>query len=121
MGKSFELGKNGEDMAVAFLRKAGHEILDINWRYNHFELDIISRDKGELVITEVKTCLSHNYGEPEDAVSLPKIKRTVIAADHYIRLNDIDLPVRFDIIGIIENDSKTEIKHIKDAFYPPLG
>ena len=50
-----ELGQNGEDQAVAFLRARGYEILARNWRCELGEADIIAAHEGELVIVEVKT------------------------------------------------------------------
>ena len=44
----------------------------------------------------------------------------VIAADTYIRLFQIDEPVRFDIITVIGKTGNFRIEHIKEAFYPPL-
>ena len=31
--------------------------------------------------------------------------------------NDLDLEVRFDIIGIVIKNQETSIEHIEDAFY----
>ena len=39
------------------------------------------------------------------------------AVDQYMNVNDLDLEVRFDIIGIIINNQETAIEHLEDAFY----
>ena len=54
----------------------------------------------------MKTRSNTLFAEPEDAVDLPKIRRTVRAADTYIRLFQIDSPVRFDIITVVGKDTK---------------
>ena len=102
------------------LEQKGYLIRDRNWRRGHFELDIVAAKDNELIVVEVKTRSDTLFAAPEDAVDLPKIKRTVRAADAYIRLFQIDTPVRFDIITVVGNDGNFKVEHIEEAFYPPL-
>ena len=51
---------------------------------------------------------------------MPKIRRTVRAADAYLKFFQIDLPVRFDIITVVGQENNFTIEHLKEAFYPPL-
>ncbi|QIU92720.1 YraN family protein [Bacteroides faecium] len=121
MAKHNELGKAGEDAAVAYLEQHGYIIRDRNWRKGHFELDIVAAKENELIVVEVKTRSNTQFAEPEDAVDLPKIRRTVRAADTYMKLFQIDASVRFDIITVVGNDNGDfKIEHMKEAFYPPL-
>ena len=113
-----EFGIEGEDKAVNHLIREGYTILDRNWRSGHRELDIVAEKDGTLVVLEVKTRTNNKFGNPEDAVTPRKIRNTVLAADAYIRLNRIDLPVRFDIISILSNGDV--INHIEDAFRSPV-
>ena len=55
MKDHIELGKTGEDIAVAHLEGKGYRILDRNWRWGKEEIDIIAIDGNFLVIVEVKT------------------------------------------------------------------
>ncbi len=116
-----ELGKKGEDAAVRYLRQKGYEILERNWVYERYEIDIIARDEKFIVFAEVKTRSSSQWGNPEEAVSKGKIKRIVEAADFYLNENDIDSPARFDIIAVIWDGQKFEIDHIDDAFLAPVN
>ena len=120
MAKHNDLGKAGENAAVAYLEQKGYLIRDRNWRKGHFELDIVAAKDNELIVVEVKTRSNTLFAEPEDAVDLPKIRRTACAADTYIRLFQIDSPVRFDIITVVGNDGHFKVEHIEEAFYPPL-
>ncbi|MEG1587622.1 MAG: YraN family protein [Bacteroidales bacterium] len=120
MARHNQTGQQGEQLAAEMLRSKGYEILHTNWRSNHYELDIIAKNAEELVIVEVKTRSSINYEMPEMAVDQRKIRRIVYAADHYIKMFCIDLPVRFDIVSVLMLDSGTQIEHIPDAFYPPV-
>lgn len=120
MAKHNELGKAGEDAAVAYLERNSYLIHHRNWRKGHFELDIVASKGNELVVVEVKTRSNTQFSQPEDAVDLLKIKRTVRAADTYIKLYQIDLRVRFDILTVVGNPGDFKIEHLKEAFYPPL-
>ncbi len=120
MAKHNKTGKEGEEEARIYLQKQHYEILHTNWRFGHYELDIVAKKDNELIIVEVKTRTSNEFGLPEDAVGKGKIRRIVAAADEYMQLNDIDIPVRFDIISICHSAKGHEIEHIEDAFYPPI-
>lgn len=118
MAEHNDMGRTGENEAVDYLINAGYHILDRNWRSGHKELDIVAEQDGVLVIVEVKTRRDARFGKPEDAVSDSKIRRIVLAADAYVRLNRIDLPVRFDIITVLGKNR--QINHIIDAFCSPV-
>ena len=64
MAKHNELGKDAEEMAVRWLMKQGFEILHRNWRYSHYEIDIIARREGKLHIVEVKARTGNRMGFP---------------------------------------------------------
>jgi len=112
-----ELGKLGEEMAVAFLQRNGYTILDTNWRYLKGEIDIIAKKDDVIAIVEVKTRTSIDIVTPEDSVNQKKIKLLVATANQYIIEKDIDLEARFDIITIHKKGNKFDLNHIEDAFY----
>lgn len=124
MSESYQLGKNGEEMAADYLRSLGYRIEAQRWRLHHLELDIIATDResDEIVFVEVKTRTTPIFGAPEEAVDHRKIMNTVRAADAYLKQYQIMKDWRFDIIAIID-DGKHEpkLRHFKEAFYPPLG
>ena len=111
-----ELGKLGEEMAVAFLEKAGYIILETNWTFQKAEVDIIAQKDNILVIVEVKTRSSIEFGLPQDFVKSKKIQLLVKAVNEYVIKKDLEVEVRFDIIAIHKNFKKYEIEHIIDAF-----
>lgn len=114
------LGKEGEDLAVQFLKELGYEIVEENWQYKKFEIDVIAKDGNEMVFVEVKTRSTSFFGEPEEAVTNQKQKHLIEGADFYLNENEIDLESRFDVISIVLNNNKPQIKHIKSAFYPEV-
>lgn len=121
MAEHNNLGKEGESAAISYLLQNGYQILHTNWRLGHLELDIVACTPEELVVIEVKTRSSGTIQDPEDAVNNQKIRYIVSATDAYVRIFDIDLPPRFDIISVLGNGPHFEIDHIEDAFYPPVN
>ena len=119
MSKTIEIGKNGEEQAAEFLEKLGYQILALNWRVKHLEVDIVAQDGKELVIVEVKTRATDFFGTPESFVDKDKQRKLIKAAHEYIFQYNVDLEVRFDIISVITSTKK--VYHIKNAFYAGLG
>ncbi len=116
MAKHYQLGKQGEEKAVEFLVDLGYEIIECNWRDQKYEIDIIAKDKNELVFVEVKTRSTAFFGNPEESIDDKKQQHLIDGADYYIQQNEIDLECRFDVIAIVQNDKDINIKHIKNAF-----
>ena len=112
-----DLGNKGEDLAANFLEQKGYSVLDRNWRWGRYEVDIVAQQKDMLIIAEVKTRQSNYFGEPEEFVSRAQQKRLVESANAYIEKHGLDLEVRFDIISIIYNSRQRKVHHIEDAFY----
>lgn len=118
MAEHNELGEQGEDLAVAHLMKSGYEILERNWRFGREEIDIIALKGADLAVVEVKTRNSDYFGNPEEFVSQKKQSHLIRAANAYVQRHDLDVEVRFDVIGIILNRSTERLEHIEGAFYP---
>lgn len=120
MAAHYELGKQGEQAAADYLQGKGYHVLHRNWHYRHKEIDIVAEKDGVLVIVEVKTRKNNLFGNPEEAVNGKKIRRIVSSADAYIKKFAIDLPVRFDIITVLQDGEKEHLEHIESAFLPPV-
>lgn len=112
-----DLGKQGEATAVAYLRENGYEILEQNFVFQKAEIDIIARKKDWLIVVEVKTRSSIDFGSPEDFVNKKKIKLLVKAIDEYVQQSGLDLEIRFDIIAVVKKNGNFNIEHLEDAFY----
>jgi putative endonuclease len=109
-------GKEGEKIAAAFLKKNGYRIIETNLRCVLGEIDIIAREKGELVFIEVKTRKSGELGYPEQAVGIKKQKKMSQLALWYLQKKNADTDARFDVVAITISASGNEIKLIKNAF-----
>lgn len=121
MARHNELGIIGEKAAREFLKGKGFKILDYNWRFGKDELDIIAEYDNLLIVIEVKTRSSWQYGEPHEAVTPKKQKFIVRATEAYILEKEIENEVRFDVISIVmTGNTVTDLTHIEDAFYATM-
>lgn len=116
MSKNKEIGRKGESQAVDYLINKGYTILETNYRYRRYEIDIIAKKKDTVIFIEVKTRRSKYFGYPEEAVNDSKIKHILACADHFIHQHQWDGDIRFDIISILHG-MDPGIRHIEDAFY----
>lgn len=117
MAQHNQLGKEGEQIAVDYLIEKGYEIKVRNWRFKKAEIDIIAQKDNILIAVEVKTRSSDDFGDPQEFLK-PKQKNLLIGAmDEYVVSKDLDVDVRFDVIGIIKNQNETKIEHFEDAFF----
>ncbi|WP_395077981.1 YraN family protein [Flavobacterium sp.] len=117
MAEHNDLGKLGEELSVDFLQKKGYHILETNWTFQKAEVDIIAQKENILVVIEVKTRSSIDFGSPQDFVKPAKIQLLVKAINEYVISNDLDLEIRFDIIAISKEGKNFNIEHLEDAFY----
>lgn len=120
MAEHNEIGNQGEELAYQYLLDHHYLIKARNWRFSRAELDIVAIKEDMLVVVEVKTRTSLAFENPKEAVTKSKQKSIIKAANAYIEENNIDLECRFDIISVLISEGRTEVEHLKDAFYPSL-
>ena len=113
-----KLGKIGEEIAARYLLRDKYRILERNWRFDKKEIDIIAKKGNILVIVEVKTRTDPDIERLDDLVNRRKQKFLVEATDAYIRINNVEEEIRFDVILVTFSRKKPVIEHIDDAFYP---
>jgi len=126
MASHNELGKEGEEMAVSWLKKNGFTILHQNWRHSYHEIDIIATkihsarnamQKEFLHFIEVKTGHYSPVGHPEDRVNKKKFKNLKRAADEYLFRNPGYKWIQYDILSItLHKDKEPEYFFIEDVF-----
>lgn len=117
---SHNLGREGEEIAKKYLTDRGYKIVEQNWRYKKYEIDLIATINNQLIIIEVKLRSSIEFGEPEEFVSNKKQHFLIAAAAEYLKLNNISSDCRFDIVSILKLNNTLQVKHLEDAFYPTI-
>jgi putative endonuclease len=110
-------GREAEDLAAAFLRERGFEILDRNHAVPRGEVDLVCREGDVLCFVEVRSRTSEAQGGPEETVGRRKARRVVAAAtDWAVRNGGLDGAVRFDVVAITFADGGHRIEHFRAAF-----
>ncbi len=118
-----EFGKWGEDIAERHLKQKGYVIVERDWHLEHRDVDIIALtpDSRGIVFVEVKTRNNDFLVDPIEAVTPKKMRNIGYCANAYIKMRNIILEPRFDVITIVgKGPSDAQITHIEDAFNPCL-
>jgi putative endonuclease len=106
------LGQRGEDVAAAYLREQGYEILARNWRCPAGELDIVAREGGKLAFVEVRTRRGDRFGSPEESITPAKQVKLVEVAQTYLQEHNLaDEDWRIDVVAV-EIDRRGGVKRL---------
>ncbi len=96
------LGAYGELLAARFLSRQGLVLLDHNWRCPEGEIDLVLRDGRTLVLCEVKTRTSNDYGTPHEAIDRRKVDRMRRLAGCWLRAHTAHPDdIRLDLVAVI--------------------
>lgn len=117
MAKHNHTGNRGEAMAAAYLAGQGFSIMHQNWRFSHWEVDVIAEKQGILHFFEVKTRLTKKYGHPEEAVGAKKIQNLINAAEEFLYQHPQWQRIQYNILSItILKDEPVEYFLIEDVY-----
>jgi putative endonuclease len=111
-------GKKGEEMAAAYLIQNGYNIVERNWRFKHWEVDIIASKGNCMHFFEIKTRSSDMYGHPEESISKKKMMNLRNAAEEYQYLHPDWKYVQFNVLAIkIFFNQPVEIMLFEDVYF----
>lgn len=106
-----EKGRIFEKIAEDYLKSKGFDILYRNYRTREGEIDIIAKKDNLIIFVEVRGKTSDNFGLSEESITLPKTKKILETAKHFIVKNLLfDCDFRFDLIAINRN----QVEHIEN-------
>ncbi len=113
--KHLKIGAEGEVLAVDYLVSQGYEVIARNVRYRFGEIDIVARDRDEIVFAEVRT-RSLGYILPADCtVGSDKLKKLLKSAYTWTEKNNYEGFWRIDLIAItVDVYGNNSIEHIKN-------
>jgi putative endonuclease len=116
-------GRQGEVLAVEYLKQQGYRIQQQNYRCRSGEIDIIAWDGSTLVFVEVKAKGQLRFGAPQVMVDWRKQQKLVRVAMTYVQQQGLsNTPVRFDVVAILlPPDGVPEVTHLPAAFQPPAS
>jgi len=119
------LGPLAEDLAAAYLVRAGLRIHDRNWRprTGRGEIDIVASEGATLVFVEVKARTTDEYGAPDRAIGANKRRQIAAAARRFFRSHpESPRLVRFDTVSVLwpgplDAPESAVVEHVRDAFF----
>ena len=107
-------GNLGESLAAKYLRKKRFKILKRNLTSKIGEIDILARDKSDIVIIEVKTKSGEMYGEGYEMVNYFK-RRKLLQLAKSLELSYPNQTIRIDVVSVDLSQSPPEISHFVNA------
>lgn len=109
------LGRRGEAIAARHLVGRGLTIVERNWRCEHGEIDLVARDRDELVFVEVKTRSSIAYGHPLEAITPRKLARLKRLAGAWCLAHpEQHGQIRIDAVAVIApRVGQVEVEHLQ--------
>jgi putative endonuclease len=115
--RNITLGKQGEELAVDFLKDNGYKIIAHNYKCKLGEIDIIAKDRKTICFIEVKTRNTERFGLPSEAISGKKQVHLARAALFFLKENRLlNQRARFDVVCLSCAQGLPRIELIKDAF-----
>ena len=113
---SILIGKQAEKAAEQYLSKQGLVLLDRNYCCRMGEIDLIMRDRDDLVFVEVRHRKSQDFGGALASITYKKQQKIWRTAQHYIqkKCQLQDCGYRFDVVAL--EGSLKQIRWIKNAF-----
>lgn len=111
------LGEEGERIAEAWLVQRGWRILDRRFRSGHRDLDLVAEREGIVAFVEVKARRGRSFGHPVEAVNWRKQRELTRSAWVWIaRYGGAKHEFRFDVVGVLMDESGTRVRHVENAF-----
>lgn len=106
MANHNETGFLGETLAQQYFTQNGYTLLHQNWRYRHWEVDLIASKNDILHFIEIKTRKTRQFGFPEESVDKKKIQYLKNAAREFLHQNPQWQKIQFDILSIFITKNK---------------
>ena len=116
MANTIEIGHQGEDIAVEYLRGAGYLIAARNWRSGRYEIDIVAERAGITHLVEVKTRRAGSLLSPEATITRSKAIAMRRAASAYLSQCRVRGEVEFDLLAVdMFPDGSYDVRFIQNV------
>jgi putative endonuclease len=118
MNHNKDTGNRGENIAAEYLLTQNYSIMERNWRFSHWEVDIIASKGKKLHFVEVKTRTNEKYGKPEESIGREKMNCLKNAATKYVFLHPGWKYIQFDVLAItLKGEEVKEVFMIEDVYF----
>lgn len=119
-----QIGKDAEQSALHYLMQQGLKLIERNYHCRFGEIDLIMRDKDQLVFVEVRSRRYRQWGGAGLSVDFRKQKKLIKTASYFLsQQKSSNLPIcRFDVVAFEANQGNgsgdSRPVWYKDAFRP---
>lgn len=100
MNSRAETGRAAEETAAVLLRAKGMIIVEKNFRAKVGEIDLVMRDRDEIVFVEVRARASASFGGAAASVGGAKRRKLIKAAGVWLQARSWTGPCRFDVVAL---------------------
>ena len=109
-----EIGDQAEQRGKKYLLQQGLTFITENFTTKLGEIDLIMRDKYNIIFVEVKYRSTNRFGEAAEFVTPSKQKKIIFAAQEFMQKKNWmnRYAMRFDVLGI----NSSHINWIQNAF-----
>jgi len=120
-GSRADSGRSAEQRALVYLQAQGLRLLERNYRCRAGEIDLVMRDKEQLVMVEVRYRRVTSYTAAAASVDQRKQRRLIKAARHYLASHPqyANEPIRFDVVAFDGSATDPDIEWLRNAFDAP--
>jgi len=99
------------------MRSRGYQVVGAGFLARRGEIDLVCRRSGVLVVVEVKTRSSDDFGSPLEAVGARKRRALLAAGAEYRALSEWRGPIRYAVVSIKVNPAGSlEAELVEDPF-----
>jgi putative endonuclease len=111
-------GSAFERRAESYLLEHGLELVARNHRCRDGEIDLVMRDRAQLVFVEVRYRRHLRFGGARESITRRKQQRIITAAQDFLALHHdlADLPCRFDVVAMHGSLDAPDCDWISAAF-----
>ena len=110
--KPADTGRFYEDAAAELLISKGFGIVERNFRAKVGEIDLVAKDREEIVFVEVRARASAGYGGAAASIGGAKRRKLIRAAQVWLQARGWQGPCRFDVVAV----DGGRLDHIPAAF-----
>lgn len=109
------LGRHGEAVAAEYVADRGLRVIDRNWRCPGGEIDLVALEGAILVVIEVKTRSSLDYGHPFEAIGDGKLARLYGLGAQWARAHGLRFTaLRVDAVSVLDDGVHSPvIEHLR--------
>jgi len=109
-----QTGQKSERIAADFLKGKHYKIIGTNLNYSFGEIDILARDKSDIVVVEVKAKSTRGFGAGFEMVNFYKQKKLLLLAKN-LQKKYPEATIRIDVVSVDLSQNPPKILHFKNA------